>query len=173
MSKQDRQGARTAAELEQKYNLGMNFGDVQQLVKQAQREAADAKAAVSDLNARLDQKEIVERITEDGKYPVLFIVGDNVYADATYIKRGALKSVDESIVIDLDNNTVSMPYMDAIEAQTVYTAMMTDTLAPWQMNGIKANIEKWYDAALWTADMVNASVDKGILTSAEASGILT
>lgn len=172
MSKQDRQGARSASDLERKYDLGTTFGGVQDLVNLATREAANAKAAVSDLNSRLDQDELIKRITEDGESPVLYFVGDKVYVAASYIK-GVLASEDgKSIVIDLDNNTASLACVDALEAQSVYTAMMTDTLAEWQTEKIKANIEKWYDVALWTADMVNASVDKGVLTSAEATEIL-
>ena len=168
MSKQDRQGARTPADLERKYDLGMNFGEVKELVNYSQREAADAKAAVAELDHKLDQDELVKRITEDGNSPVLYFVGDALYINASYIK-GVLKSADgTSVVIDLDNNTVSLSCMDAIEAQTAYTAMMTDTLS---VNPTKAKIEKWYDASLWTAAMVNNAVTKGVLTSAEATEI--
>lgn len=37
---------------------------------------------------------------------------------------------------------------------------------------MKEKIEKWYKQGLWTADMVQKAVDKGILTAEEAAEIL-
>lgn len=33
-------------------------------------------------------------------------------------------------------------------------------------------IKRWYHLGLWTAEMVNAAVDKGVLTTDEAAEIL-
>lgn len=38
---------------------------------------------------------------------------------------------------------------------------------------MKEKIEKWYKQGLWTAEMVQAAVEKGILTADEAAGILS
>lgn len=37
---------------------------------------------------------------------------------------------------------------------------------------MKDKIEKWYNMGLWSADMVQNAVSKGILTEAEAATIL-
>lgn len=37
---------------------------------------------------------------------------------------------------------------------------------------MKEKIAKWYKQGLWTADMVQNAVDKGVLTEAEAAEIL-
>ena len=37
---------------------------------------------------------------------------------------------------------------------------------------MKEKIAKWYKQGLWTADMVQDAVDKGILTAEEAAEIL-
>ena len=37
---------------------------------------------------------------------------------------------------------------------------------------MKERIAKWYKQGLWTADMVQNAVDKGILTADEAAEIL-
>ena len=37
---------------------------------------------------------------------------------------------------------------------------------------MKEKIAKWYKQGLWTADMVQNAVEKGILTEAEAAEIL-
>lgn len=115
--KQDRQGVRTPAELERKYDFGQNFGDFKAQLNAAQRAAADAQSAVAELNDRLTIK------------------------------------------------------IDAVEAQSVYTAMMTETLLEGQE--MKEKISNWYTNSLWTADMVNSAVEKGALTSDEAAEILS
>ena len=61
--------------------------------------------------------------------------------------------------------------IDAVEAQSVYTAMMTNTLLEGQE--MKEKISKWYTNLLWTADMVNSAVTLGILTSDEATEIFS
>lgn len=114
--KQDRQGARTPADLERKYDFGQNFGEVKAQLNAAQRAAADAQSAVAELNDRLTIK------------------------------------------------------IDAVESQSVYTAMMTDTLLEGQE--MKEKISNWYTKSLWTADMVNSAVEKGVITEAEATEIL-
>ncbi|MBR2388154.1 MAG: XkdX family protein [Clostridia bacterium] len=59
--------------------------------------------------------------------------------------------------------------LNVLEAQSTYTAMMTDTLLKGQ--GMKEKIASWYKESLWTAEMVDAAVTKGIITEAEATEI--
>lgn len=61
--------------------------------------------------------------------------------------------------------------IDAVEAQSVYTAMMTDTLLEGQE--MKEKISNWYTKSLWTEAMVNSAVEIGVLTSDEATEIMS
>jgi hypothetical protein len=176
MAKQDRQGVRTAAEVERKYNLAQTFGGVSEMVAQAKAAGAAAEAAVANLDKRLDQAGVLSRLTDSGAAKGIYLIDGQLYFHASYIGQGIIKSKDGAkIILNLDTGAVVLSDVDAaldrVEAQSVYTAIMTDTLAAWQTDGIKARIEAWYDAALWTADMVNNAVIKGILTSDEAAGI--
>lgn len=60
-----------------------------------------------------------------------------------------------------------------VEAQAVYTAIMTGTLLERQLteNGMKEKIANWYTLGLWTEAMVNSAVEKGVLTEDEATEI--
>ncbi len=73
--KQDRQGVRKASELEQKYNFGRNFDNLNGAVVAATRAATDANAAASSANAAAEEARqfalqadfvITGTITEDG-----------------------------------------------------------------------------------------------------------
>lgn len=103
MSKQDRQGARTAAQLEQKYDWGKTFAEVYGLVSDAQKAAEKALDAVTGLDSELDHEEIFNRLTKNGTVQGIYR-GDNddIYINATYIKSGKL-AADR---IDTDHLTV-------------------------------------------------------------------
>ena len=100
MNKQDRQGARTAAQLEQKYDWGKTFAEVYGLVSDAQKAAEKALDAVTGLDSELDHEEIFNRLTKNGTVQGIYR-GDNddIYVNASYIKSGTL-SADR---IDADN----------------------------------------------------------------------
>ena len=82
MSKQDRQGARTVAALEQRYSFGKSFAEVQGFADDARRSADEAQEAAE------------------------YIKTGELSADR--IKTGVIKSVDENVVIDLDNGTSTL-----------------------------------------------------------------
>ena len=63
--------------------------------------------------------------------------------------------------------------LDRVEAQAVYTAMMTDPLLESEVQSMKEKIAKWYKQGLWTAQMVQNAVTKGKLTAEEAAEILS
>ena len=90
MSKQDRQGVRTPAGLERKYNFDKRFDD-------AMDAAAEASKEVKKLNEEMDQAEIFNRLTNNGKAQGLYLdVDGNLYINASYLATGILKSVDGS-----------------------------------------------------------------------------
>lgn len=88
MSKRDRQGVRTPAGLERKYDFDKRF-------KNAMEAAAEASEDVKKLNESMDQTEIFNRLTKHGKAQGLFLDNDgNVYVNASYLTTGVLKSLD-------------------------------------------------------------------------------
>jgi hypothetical protein len=102
MSKQDRTHTRTAAQLEQKFNLGQTFGSVNSQVAEAKRAAASAEATALNLNNSLDQDGIVARLTNSGAAQGIFLIDGQIYINASYIAQG----VDEDgVVILADINT--------------------------------------------------------------------
>lgn len=105
MSKQDRQGARTASELVQRYNFGKTFAEIMGIATEAQDVAVEAKETVDSL----DQKEIFDRLTNNGQAQGLFR-DDNgqLYINASYLATGVITSADGSIEIDLANNTFTI-----------------------------------------------------------------
>lgn len=107
MSKQDRQGVRTASDLEQKYAFGKSFAEFMGIVTDAQTEAKNASSAVDDLNKSLTQDEIFNRLTNNGENQGIYR-GENgeIYINASYIRSGVLSSPDGKIKIYFDGGTM-------------------------------------------------------------------
>lgn len=97
MSKQDRQGARTPAELERKYNFEKRFDD-------AMDAANEASKSVEKLDVKLDQTEVFNRLTKNGKAQGLYRDEEgNLFINASYLATGILKSRDgKTFFLDLD-----------------------------------------------------------------------
>lgn len=153
MPKQDRQGARTPADLERRYNYSKSLKEVKSAAAVAQQVANKSSQAVTTLDQKLDQVDIINRLTRNGTAQGIYIdSAGEIYISANYVMDGAIK------------------LYDYIDSKIAYVAMTAGTLLVGQVT--KAKIETWYDVALWTADMVNAAVTKGVITSAEAAEIL-
>lgn len=115
-SKQDRQGARTAADIERRYNFGKSFAEVYNLVHDAQ---AGTEEAVKALDEKLNSEEIFNRLTSYGTKQGIYRGDDgDVYVNASYIKSGKL----------------SAEYIDA-ENLTVNAANITGELVASKLNG--------------------------------------
>lgn len=102
MNKQDRQGARTASDLVQRYSFGKTFAEIMGI----------AEAANEAVN-NLDQKEIFNRLTNNGQAQGIFR-DDNgeIYINASYIASGVLTSTDGTVQLDLANNVVTVLTVD-------------------------------------------------------------
>jgi hypothetical protein len=99
-SKQDRPRARTAADIEQKYNFGQTFAEVFNLITDAQKAAEEAQKAIDSL----DHEQIFNLLTDNGRIQGVYRGDDgNVYINATYIKSGKLAAE----FIDADNLNVN------------------------------------------------------------------
>lgn len=79
--KQDRQGVRKASELEQKYNFGRNFDNLNGAVVAASRAATNANAAASSANAAAEEAR-------------------QVAAQAGFVITGALSEDGASVELD-------------------------------------------------------------------------
>ena len=97
MSKQDRQGSRTPADLERKYNFEKRFDD-------AMEAAEEASKSVEKLDTKLDQTEVFNRLTNNGKAQGLYRdENGDLYINASYLATGILKSRDgKTFFLDLD-----------------------------------------------------------------------
>lgn len=97
MRKHDRQGARTPAQLERKYDFEQRFDD-------AMDAASKASKSADTLDSKLDQGEILNRLTRNGKAQGLFRDDEgNLYINASYLAAGILSSKDgKTFYLDLE-----------------------------------------------------------------------
>lgn len=108
-SKQDRQGARTLAELTSRYNFGKSFAEVMGFAEKAKKAADEANEAVSLMGDKLTPEEIFNILTNNGKSKGLYRDEDGeLYISASYIATGTLTSSDGTVKIDLINNCVTV-----------------------------------------------------------------
>jgi hypothetical protein len=108
MSKQDRQGVRTATDIERKYNFGKSFAEVQGLADDARKAADDAKEAAEKLDNELTSEEILNRLTNNGELQGLYRGDDgDLYVNGEFIKAKSIKS-DSLDVEDLFAEDINM-----------------------------------------------------------------
>lgn len=85
-AKQDRVSARTATDIERKYNLRKTFAEAVGLAGNAKRTAENAEEAVDELDEKLDSEEIFNRLTNNGEIQGLFRGEDGeLYVNAEFI----------------------------------------------------------------------------------------
>lgn len=141
MSKQDRQGVRTPAGLERKYNFDKRFDD-------AMEAAAEASNEVKKLNESMDQTEIFNRLTNNGKAQGLFLDDEgNVFINATYLTTGILKSLDgTTFYLDLVKGILRGSFEEfTISGKTV------EQIANDSSGAAQSNAEKYADSAAKSA----------------------
>lgn len=84
MSKQDRQGVRTAADLERKWNFGKSFAEAIGIAEEARKLAEDAEGK---LGGDMTNEEIFNFLTNNGENQGLFRYEDGaLYINAEYIR---------------------------------------------------------------------------------------
>lgn len=135
--KMDRQGARTPAELERKYNFEKRFDN-------AMDAAAEASKAVENLDALLDQTEVFNRLTNNGKSQGVYLdEAGNLYLNASYLVTGILKSQDGStFYLDLVNGILKGQFTEfSISGKTV------DDIATEKADTAQKNAEDYADTA--------------------------
>lgn len=104
-SKQDRQGARTPADLE--YRYGKSFGEILGVAEEAKGTAQEAEKAVAKLDSSLTQDEVFKRLTNNGAWQGLYRDDDgNIYINANYIRAGILIAQEVNAVNQETNEYV-------------------------------------------------------------------
>lgn len=108
MSKQDRQGARTPADLERRYQFGRTFAEVSGIASDAKKTATEAKQAAVNLDKSLNQDGIFKRLTNNGKAQGIFRDNDgNIYFNAEYIV-GKIMETMQVFAEDDDGNFIDI-----------------------------------------------------------------
>lgn len=106
MSKQDRQGVRTAADVERKYNFGKSFSEVMGIAEEAKRIAQEAESNQVDLTS----EQVFNLLTNNGQLQGLYRGDDGeLYVNATYIKSGTLSAdlIDGSKLTIKEGSTIA------------------------------------------------------------------
>lgn len=88
MDWQDRQGARTASDLERKYYFGKSFEEITGIATDARGIAEEAQKTVSGL----DQTQIFNILTNNGKAKGIYVSEGDIYINASYIGSGQIAS---------------------------------------------------------------------------------
>lgn len=115
MSRQDRQGVRLPADVERKWGFKQRFDN-------AMEAAEAASKSVEELDKKLDQTEVFNRLTNNGKSQGVFMdVNGQVYINASYIASGILKSLDnETFFLDLVNGILKGKFEEfTVQGKTV------------------------------------------------------
>ena len=112
MSKQDRQGVRSASDLEQKYSFGKTFAEITSDTKKAMEAAKNAAASFEGL----DQDAIFNILTNNGTAKGVYREGEEIYINASYIGTGQIVSRNFS---DDYSTLVRYSYKE-LEATTYY-----------------------------------------------------
>lgn len=114
-AKQDRQGVRTASELERKYGFGKTFAEILGIAEDAQDAAEEAKKNVTELDENLTQDEIFNRLTNNGEAKGVYRDDEgNIYINADYIQSG---SINADLIT---TGTLSADYMKLYGSNRLY-----------------------------------------------------
>jgi len=154
MSKQDRTAARTAQDLERKYNYGKTFAEVFGLMDEVREAAEDALEAVGNLDNALTPEEIFNRLTDNGKVQGIYRYEDGqIYINASYLVTGILASRDgETFYLDLDNGVLKGKFAElSLSGKPVVTQESLDDYASEitkeienLQSQIDGNITSWF-----------------------------
>ena len=159
MSRQDRQGVRRPAQVERKYNFPKRFDE--------QREYTDKTVdeSVKSFNDKLDQREIFNRLTNNGESQGVYMDEDGqIFINASYLVTGVLQSLDGStFFLDLVNGVLKGRFEEfSIAGKTV------EEIANEKSNTAQGNAQKYADTAAEKA--VNAQTQTDVFNKLTDNG---
>lgn len=161
--KMDRQGVRTPAELERKYNFEKRFDN-------AMEAAEEASKAVDNLDMALNQAEVFNRLTNGGKSQGVYMGDDgNLYINASYLVTGILQSMDKkTFYLDLVNGVLKGQFTEfSISGKTV------EEIAVEKADKAQQNAEEYADEAASNAvgSQTQTDVFNKLTNNGNAEGI--
>lgn len=173
MSKQDRQGVRTATQLEQKYGFGESFANVYKLISETQ---VDNERALAELDKSLTPEEIFNRLTGYQKYQGVFRGTDgNLYVNAEIIKGGKI----ESGILKVEAASITgLLEANQINAQDlkVLAANITGTLTAGQIDATNLKVSAANITGLISAGMIDVQTlisANGLIVEDDLDGFAT
>lgn len=154
MSKQDRQGARTPADLERKYNFGENFAEIMGIATDARTTAEEAKKETENIVSKLTHEEIFNLLTNNGKNQGIFKdPNGEIYINAEFIKSIEKLFAKDLLMTGKFTNTFEtfirpgQAEIDTIAAELQSPGLISSTLIPlYDVNN---------DGKITTSDMAN------------------
>lgn len=130
VSKQDKQAARTAADLERRY--GAKFSEVMGIAEEAREAAEEAKVVVEGL----DQDAIFNLLTRNGEVQGMFMdEKGQIYINASYLAAGIIASAGGTVKIDLGENKLEI----TIPPEESYYALKSMVFDKFGLQGYSEN----------------------------------
>lgn len=148
MRKQDRQGVRLPADVERKWGFKKRFDN-------AMDAAAEASERAEKLNESLDQEEVFNRLTNNGKAHGFFMEDGQLYVNASYLVTGILQSLDkETFYLDLVNGVLRGRFEEfSIAGKTV------EEIAEEKSGAAESNSKTYADQAAKNAVNAQSQTD--------------
>lgn len=101
-SQMDKAAVRTAADIEQKYNIGKSFAEVAGIAEDARANAATAQKTAESVDSKLDQEEIFRRLTNNGNIQGIRQVYDSKTGkDYYYFSGECIEALDKLFAKDI------------------------------------------------------------------------
>jgi hypothetical protein len=180
MSKQDRHGARTTADLERKYNFGKSFAEVMGLANDARRSAEAAEKRFEGL----DHEMIFKLLTNNGALQGLYRGDDGeLYINASFLKSGIidaavvevvnliaerLKSIKGVQILDVDGAGIDLSYAGKAIASlnTIGGSSYLNMTEIDKTTGKNAKMVQIYNGSVTAScneELFNGSIDQAIM----------
>lgn len=119
-------GARTASDIERKYNFDKSFAEVMGLATDAQQIAEEAKEAASNLDSNLTSDEIFNRLTRNGQLQGLFKgVDGEIYINAKFVKSAEMV-LENSAFLNPENEEI-----ETVRQHLLGNITISDDLIPY------------------------------------------
>lgn len=155
--KQDRQGVRTAAELEQKYHWGKRFAEIYGIATDAREKAEEAQGMVGELDENLTHDEIFNRLTDNGKQQAIYRENGNIYINASFLKAGSISSdmIKAGVIRSVDYEVIDVDFL--YPSSELYPG---DTMFPNNGEDIYRGLEIDFNAGVIRGVLTNPLLDE-------------